>query len=230
MLETLREARMVRRTMAMMMAAVVVTACKGEKGEPGPRGEAGATGAAGPKGDTGEAGPKGDTGLTGPPGAVVLHAVTSDGTDLGPVYYFDRFFELTPVSSGGTSTVKVPVFAVREEPTPGAVHALLRVLHTGTPLPCPTYWDAPGCTGTPLGVAASAVTGFACARGGTARRVPPTATASVVAAESIETARWNGTDVVAVCFDIPDVSVPALAADEVGAYRQLSARVQLDPR
>ena len=219
---------MANRTKVLLTLALAATACQGEQGDPGPAGANGPAGSTGPAGPTGPPGPTGPTGPTGPADGL-LHAVLPDGTDLGPVYYFDRFFEFTP-TGGGTAPATAAVFAVKEQPATGSPHMLLRVLLTGTPVPCPVYWDAPGCTGTSVGVPAAAATGSACERGGTAWRVDPSVAPAVVAFESYEAVRWNGSDVVRECVETPGASASAVPGQELGPYTSISARVHLAPR
>ncbi len=188
-------------------------ACKGEKGDPGPQGPTGQTGATG-------------TGIPGTPGGPLLEAVTSAGTNLGAVYFFERNWPVT--IQGTTNTQNVPVFAVKEGAA--ATYLLTRVMPTGSAFPCPMVYSGAGCAGTALGVFAVFGTGLACGGvEGHAWRVITSAAPTTTSYESIHAPRWNGSDVVRECFDQPGASASIVPFEDLGAYAPLAARVHVEP-
>lgn len=225
-----------RAAQVMMLAATLSLACSGEKGDPGPAGATGATGPQGIAGPSGPAGPTGPTGPTGPagptgptgPAATALHAIGPDGTDLGPVLYFERYFVVG--IPGGAINTNVMVFAVAERPATGPAFALWRALVTGTPIPCPVWFPGTGCeAGTALGYQAPSATGFACAMDGHAFRASFTATPVNQMFQSAELPRWDGNDFVTECVTTTGTA-PMVPFEDLGAYAAVTGRVHVEVR
>jgi hypothetical protein len=118
---------------------------------------------------------------------------------------------------------------VSEDPGTGTPHLLIRVMLTGTPLPCPILYSAADCTGTALGVPALSATGLACdGGGGHAWRVVGSAVPAQQATESIHAPRWNGTDVVRECANTPGLSQPVLTLEDMGTFTTIASRVHVE--
>jgi hypothetical protein len=201
----------------------------GATGQAGPTGPAGLNGANGLNGLPGLPGPMGPTGPTGPTGASVglLRALTATGGDLGIVYFYDRSFAVANQSSPGTNSF-VPIFAVKEQDGTGPVYMLVRLLYTGTPVPCPLYYSTSDCSGTALGMNPFAATGFACATPNAhAGRGDPTVTPSLVSVGSFESPQYDGVDLVRVCTASIAVR-PVVPVQDLGPYGVVAARVYME--
>jgi len=187
----------------------------------------GTNGLDGLPGVPGPTGPTGPTGTTGP-SAGLLRALTSTGSDLGIVYTYERSFPVANAASPDTNSY-VPIFAVKEQNGTGPAHMLLRLLYTGTPVPCPLFYAAFDCSGTPIGMDGRAATGFACGiPGGHAGRADPTAGPVSLAAGSSSFGRYDGADFVFTCTAIPGVIVPMFPIQDLGASAPVAARVYLE--
>jgi hypothetical protein len=107
-------------------------------------------------------------------------------------------------------------------------HMLARLLHTGTPIPCPIFYASTDCSGTPIGMDARAATGFACGiPGGHTGRADPTLTPTVLSYGSSSSYRHDGTDIVLVCITSTG-ALPMLPIQDLGPYATVSARVYME--
>jgi hypothetical protein len=157
----------------------------------------------------------------------LLRALTSTGDDLGIVYMYERSFAIANAASPTTNSF-VPIFAVKEQNGVNPVHLPLRLLYTGTPIPCPLYFASVDCSGTPLGMDIRAATGFACGiPGGHAGRADPTLSPPVTAFGSSSSGRYDGADIVLVCVTSSGAS-PMFPIQDLGAYAPVTARVYLE--
>jgi hypothetical protein len=172
-------------------------------------------------------GPAGPTGPTGPSGqSGLLRALTAGGSDLGIVYFYERSFPVQNAASPATNSY-LPFFAVKEPGAAGTAYMLLRLLYTGTPVPCPVYYVSADCSGTPIGMDIRAATGFACGMpSGHVGWADPTVAPTTVPAGSNSFGRYDGTDLVLACIPTSG-TVPLLPILDLGPAASVNARVYL---
>ena len=164
----------------------------------------------------------------GPPFAQEqLHAITTAGEDRGVVLFFERAFPFTNL--GSTIVTYVPIYAVKET-GPSGSFLMMRILVTGTPMPCPVYYESLDCSGPPIGVPFYIATGLACeGADGNAWSVDPAAEVTTTAVGSIHVVRWNGADAVRVCFQAPGM-IPTVAVENLGPFPAFSGRATVVAR
>jgi len=139
---------------------------------------------------------------------------------------YDRSFAIAGTNA---ALYYIPIFAVKEQNGGNPVHMLVRLLYTGTPVPCALYYETPDCTGTVLGVHPGAATGFACAiPGGHAGRADPTAAPTVVTPGSFSTGRYDGAELSSTCI-VSSAPLSVLPLQDLGLSATVSSRVYLEP-